>query len=114
MRISDWSSDVCSSDLPRQQPAQILAFLQPDRAVVNLRDVAHDRESQPGAGLVAVEPRATIEQPGAVLLRDAGAAVLHPELAEARPAAPRREPAAAPVVGGLPARKRVGWETRGT
>src|SRR3546814_13955386 len=89
MRISDWSSDVCSSDLPRQQPAQILAFLQPDRAVVNLRDVAHDRESQPGAGLVAVEPRATIEQPGAVLLGDAGAVVLDQELDEARLAAHR-------------------------
>src|SRR3546814_15174593 len=31
MRISDWSSDVCSSDLPRQAPVLQLAYIFPAR-----------------------------------------------------------------------------------
>src|SRR3546814_11341275 len=34
MRISDWSSDVCSSDLPRAQPSMWMAWFSPVLAVL--------------------------------------------------------------------------------
>src|SRR3546814_2538917 len=47
MRISDWSSDVCSSDLGRRQPAGRVPGAVGDRAV---------RAAVRGAGAVVVRP----------------------------------------------------------
>src|SRR3546814_7772888 len=40
MRISDWSSDVCSSDLVRQRPLLVLFHLDIKRANIDLDDHA--------------------------------------------------------------------------
>src|SRR3546814_17543325 len=42
MRISDWSSDVCSSDLPRYVPLGAPVFLSLDRAEPNGLWIAQD------------------------------------------------------------------------
>src|SRR3546814_4331780 len=51
MRISDWSSDVCSSDLPEGQPRA---------AHLLLSDPVVDVQRQAGAGDVAVVERAQL------------------------------------------------------
>src|SRR3546814_2787479 len=47
MRISDWSSDLCSSDLPR--PRRIIREFH--LAIMLFDDLLDDREAQPGAAL---------------------------------------------------------------
>src|SRR3546814_11131260 len=42
MRISDWSSDVCSSDLLRLQPRAVIALERNTAAPVELKHPAHD------------------------------------------------------------------------
>src|SRR3546814_15128860 len=54
MRISDWSSDVCSSDLPQRRDAELVPF---DHHVADQRE----RPRRVGA---AVEPRAVMDDPG--------------------------------------------------
>src|SRR3546814_1254353 len=62
MRISDWSSDVCSSDLHPFQNAQVVAEARPqEAAVVALAepvDVEHLRQLR--AGLVERQPVAEV------------------------------------------------------
>ena len=65
---------------PRQQAAQILALLERDRAAIDLRHVADDGETEAGARLAGVEPRAAIEDRLALALRNAGAVVLDLDL----------------------------------
>ena len=61
---------------PHQQPAKILAFFQADRAFVDFGDVAHDGETQPGAGLAGIETGAAVEDADALFLGDADAVIL--------------------------------------
>jgi hypothetical protein len=61
---------------PRQEPAQILAFLQPDAAAVNVGNVADDGEAEAGPRLVGVETGAAGEQRLAFRLGDSAAIVL--------------------------------------
>src|SRR3546814_10225885 len=46
MRISDWSSDVCSSDLPDARDSQQIEHPPRDREIARL-----DRESEPQIGV---------------------------------------------------------------
>src|SRR3546814_13499254 len=75
MRISDWSSDVCSSDLPRfslrrdrrrtsyKLAARIDAFLAPDTAVLPI--VAAARERWPNAHVLRIDPdEQTVQRDG--------------------------------------------------
>src|SRR3546814_15878456 len=74
MRISDWSSDVCSSDL---------RALQPDVAAVSTHDVLCDGQPQAGAAL-ARRARKGLEDVALGLLGHAGAVVFdvdHQEVA---------------------------------
>src|SRR5690348_7216042 len=64
----------------RQETAQVLAFLQPDRAAVDFGDIADDGEAEAGAGLVGVEARAALEDRLALRRRDAGSIVLDQDL----------------------------------
>src|SRR3546814_11813923 len=66
MRISDWSSDVCSSDL----------FGKDDLAPIDFDDIAHDRQAKAGPGLGGVQPRAASEQFGPPFFGNAGAVIL--------------------------------------
>ena len=65
---------------PHQQPAQILALLQPDAAAVNFGNVAHDRKAEPCPGLAAIQPHTAIENPDAVDWRNTGTIVLNDNL----------------------------------
>src|SRR3546814_10846870 len=86
MRISDWSSDVCSSDLPaahrrrrafeqgqQHQFARRLAVVvddQPQRRQAEAAAFGHDvadRPERPRQGAAAIEPRAVVEDPGVAL-----------------------------------------------
>src|SRR3546814_12061255 len=65
MRISDWSSDVCSSDLPAelQAPGRLLSTIAPGCASrVRFAHVLRPRPSRPGAALAGA--------PGPVLAAD--------------------------------------------
>src|SRR3546814_8501316 len=61
MRISDWSSDVCSSDLPRHQGKGLVDDLQTSRPAIRTNPGAGDALSTRGPGLGRadrVRPRA--------------------------------------------------------
>src|SRR3546814_11671919 len=58
MRISDWSSDVCSSDLFHEAPA--LAIL----AIGRVRPVVHHAEGIPHVALVVDEEAPGIQRTG--------------------------------------------------
>src|SRR3546814_1823548 len=83
MRISDWSSDVCSSDL----------------AAIDFGDVADDGKAEAGAGLVAVEADAAVEDAVAVCGGDADAVVLDLDLGGRPVARDGDEHAAAAIFG---------------
>src|SRR3546814_11860346 len=51
---------------PHEQPAHILALFQCDIAAVNLRDVAHARQTEAGPRLADIEPHAPNDPPVAV------------------------------------------------
>src|SRR3546814_6161933 len=60
MRISDWSSDVCSSDLVEDEAAAVVAlaadlFEVAKDAAVELQHVAHAVRAQPQRGLFAAD-----------------------------------------------------------
>src|SRR4051812_47088419 len=76
---------------PHQQPAQILALAQHHRPAIDLRHVAHDREAEPGAGLLRIQPRAAFENRTALRLGNAAAVILDLHFDEARPALDRHE-----------------------
>src|SRR3546814_5723532 len=61
MRISDWSSDVCSSDL--QQCTNIKGVLPPDRSLHTLGRAAAIRARHPGLDLVAERPATVVGLP---------------------------------------------------
>src|SRR3546814_13839806 len=75
MRISDWSSDVCSSDLPHQQSAQFGTCIERNAAAINAHHVAHDRQAQPGSRLAGIEPCPAADTLAALGLRNAFAVV---------------------------------------
>src|SRR3546814_9951811 len=89
MRISDWSSDVCSSDL----------------AAIDFGDVADDGKAEAGAGLVAVEADAAVEDAVAVCGGDADAVVLDLDLGGRPVARDGDEHAAAAIFGRVLDRK---------
>src|SRR3546814_8998709 len=66
MRISDWSSDVCSSDLPEEQDREVARFTLPRQArggglcVADfLRDVASGERDVLGLQIVTMGQRAS-------------------------------------------------------
>ena len=62
---------------PCEETAEVLALLEVDRAAVDFRDVANDRETKAGAGLSCrVEASAARKQRSATALGDAGPVVL--------------------------------------
>src|SRR3546814_1351628 len=62
MRISDWSSDVCSSDLPAGLGGRHLGERQVDRARVAIGNAVEDRE-------IALLDLAPLELPGEAAVR---------------------------------------------
>src|SRR3546814_2695682 len=77
MRISDWSSDVCSSDLERGAAPGL--GLHPDAPAHQFDDALGNRQAQAGAAIQAggggVGLAEGLEQPALRLLRDADAGV---------------------------------------
>src|SRR3546814_6839512 len=66
MRISDWSSDVCSSDLPssvNNQEASLIQLLEPDRSAITCRSQAVD-------DAVVLVLDVTVEQPSLAKLAE--------------------------------------------
>src|SRR3546814_2174877 len=91
MRISDWSSDVCSSDLRRSRPAPRLARCRAGRGGQCRWRSAHQQRRQP--------PR----PPGCADRRGGDHRPPYPHIAGRRPPGPRglRRMTEAPLVAGL-------------
>src|SRR3546814_19392591 len=111
MRISDWSSDVCSSDLPGERFAGDTLIPHAQRAgaarkadVIGRPVVADERRDQP-----AVAPRnvAVAEGPDVIAPDVAGFDQPHAELRPLRRTRERREPAGKPAAdaGDVPPRE---------
>src|SRR3546814_13391964 len=64
MRISDWSSDMCSSDLPGEQSVRLLEA----RLVAELERQMHERVALAGA-VVGQQPPMDLQRLAVVLLR---------------------------------------------
>src|SRR3546814_20072352 len=76
MRISDWSSDVCSSDLSAVKVALLLVNAQPEltgNAIATVRpDIIQFHGSETPEWIAAVKQRLPIEAWKAIGLKDAG------------------------------------------
>src|SRR3546814_1717512 len=73
MRISDWSSDVCSSDLTLETPGRTAALITPDRVLA--RRVAAELARYDGLGIDDSAGRPLAQTPPAIFLRLLAAAV---------------------------------------
>src|SRR5690606_15955602 len=80
-----------------------LTLLKLHRAAIDLHDIAHDGEPQPGPRLFRIEPRTAAEHAHPILGRDSRAIVFHPDFAPVWPVVrvDRYEDAATTVLGGI-------------
>src|SRR5690349_12042359 len=87
---------------PRQKAAQILAFLEADRAAIDFRDVADDRQAKTCSGLARrIETCPAGEELAAPLLGDARAVVLDQDVDEVAFGLDRHEHASSAIFGGI-------------